>query len=515
VGKTTRRKAKGAAGATDAHEARLVLSLHLKRPRRQRRRLGSAADLAELSRRISRKDLAAERKRALAKPMAALRRFAKTHRMKVLEVDPPGCRVKLSVQSGDAGRIFATTLRRVEAGGVSYLYPVRRPRLPRALARFTDAVLGLDQRPVASRLRAMAGGNGRDGILPSEMARLYGMIVPGQGAGQCIGIVSPRGGYKPDDLKTACEAMGVPPPTVVEVNIGKGRNSFGADSEADKEVSLDLQVVAGVAPRARVVIYFTEPTEAGYADGVAQAVHDDVNRPSVIVFTWGESEDFWPKAARAALDATLGDAVRLGVTVVAAAGDDLATERRGDGEVHVDYPASSPYVLGCGGTEITLDAAGNAIAGEVVWNAGARGTGGGISDVFSVPSYQNGVDLPPSLNDGARRRGVPDVAAAASETNGYRIVLNGSEVVTGGTSAAAPLWAAFIAALNGQRGEPLGFVNQLLYKNRAWLRPITSGNNMMFGLGYSAGPGWNACAGLGVPVGQTITAAVAAAAAVA
>ena len=506
---------KTASGPQNASDGRIIFTFHLERPDRQRRRIGSGADLAELMRRISRKDLAAQRERALLGPIAAIRRFARSHRMKVLAVDPVQCRITLSARPRDVERAFATTFRQVDHAGAILYYPARRPRLPCALARFTDAVLGLDQRPVASRLRAMAGGDGRNGILPSEMARLYGMTVPGQGAGQCIGIVSPRGGYKPDDLKTACEAMGVPPPTVVEVNIGKGRNSFGADSEADKEVSLDLQVVAGVAPRARVVIYFTEPTEAGYADGVAQAVHNDVNRPSVIVFTWGESEDFWPKAARAALDATLGDAVRLGVTVVAAAGDDLATERRGDGEVHVDYPASSPYVLGCGGTEITLDAAGNAIAGEVVWNAGARGTGGGINDVFSVPSYQNGVDLPPSLNDGARRRGVPDVAAAASETNGYRIVLNGSEVVTGGTSAAAPLWAAFIAALNGQRGEPLGFVNQLLYKNRAWLRPITSGNNMMFGLGYSAGPGWNACAGLGVPVGQTITAAVAAAAAVA
>ncbi len=290
---------------------------------------------------------------------------------------------------------------------------------------------------------------------------------------------------------------------------------FGADAEADREVSLDLQVVAGVAPRVRIVIYFTEPTEAGYADGVAEAVHDNVNRPGVIVFTWGESEDFWPKPAREALDAALADAVRLGVTVVAAAGDDLATERRGDGKVHVDYPASSPYVLSCGGTEIALDAAGDAITSEVVWNAGARGTGGGISDVYQVPAYQKGLALPTSLNDGAVRRGVPDIAAAASETNGYRIVFNGGEIVTGGTSAAAPLWAAFIAALNGQRGETLGLMNRLLYGNPAWLRPITSGNNMMFGLGYSAGPGWNACAGLGVPIGAAIVAGSAVTAAVA
>jgi kumamolisin len=501
-----KRTAKAASGVTKAPDARLVVTLHLKRPRRGRRRPGSAADLAELSRRISRAEMAAERKHALAKPIAVIRRFAKSHRIKVLSVDPAQCRVTLSVRPRDAERAFAISLRKVAHDTGEYWHSTRRPRLPRALARVTQAVLGLDQRLVASRLRGMAGPNGVNGLLPSEMARLYGMTVAGQGAGQCIAIVSPRGGYDRGDLAAAATAMGLRVPTVVEVNVGKGRNAFGADSQADKEVSLDLQVVTGVAPRARIVIYFTEANESGYADGVAKAVHDSVNHPSVIVFTWGESEDFWPPPARAAMDATLADAVRLGITVVSAAGDDLATERRGDGRVHVDYPASSPYVLACGGTELTLNAAGNVIASEAVWNTGSRGTGGGISDIYPVPAFQKSVTLPPSLNDGAVRRGIPDIAAAASEVNGYRIVLNGAEIVTGGTSAAAPLWAAFIAALNAQRSESLGHVNQLLYQNPAWLRPITSGNNMMFGLGYSAGPGWNACAGLGVPIGQSLIA---------
>ncbi len=505
---TRKRKATSSSAGGHAADPRIVFTLHLKRPERQRRRPGSGADFAELMQRISREDLAAERKRTLAKPIAAIRRFARAHRLRVVAVDPVQCRVTLSARPRDAARAFATTMRQSEADGAACHHPSRRPRLPRALARVSVAVLGLDQRPVAPRLRGRVAADGRDGLYPSAMAALYGMTTPGQGAGQCIGIVSPKGGYSRADLAAACAAMGVAVPRVVEVNVGNGRNGFGADAEADKEVSLDLQVSAGVAPRARIVIYFTEGTEAGYADGVAAAVHDAVNRPSVIVFTWGESEDFWPPPARAAIDATLADAVRLGVTVVAAAGDDLATERRSDGQAHVDYPASSPYVLACGGTEIALNAAGTAIAGEVVWKAAPRGTGGGISDFYAVPSYQKTVALPPSLKDGAARRGLPDVAAAASETNGYRVVLNGQEIVTGGTSAAAPLWAAFIALLNAQRGEALGFVNPLLYANPQWLRAIVSGDNKMFGIGFSAGPapGWNACAGLGVPIGASIVA---------
>ena len=300
-------------------------------------------------------------------------------------------------------------------------------------------------------------------------------------------------------------------PAWVEVNVGKGRNAFGADPLADKEVSLDLQVVAGVAPQAKIVIYFTEGNESGYADGVAKAVHDAVNNPSVIVFTWGEiPEDFWPNPARLAMDANLAVRIRIGVTVVAATGDELATERR-DG-VHVDYPASSPYVLACGGTQLTLNATGDAIVDEVVWNAGAHGTGGGISDLYPVPAFQKLTALPPSLRDGGARRGIPDVAAAASETNGYRIVVDGEETVTGGTSAAAPLWVGFIVALNAQRRQTVGYLNPLLYENRGWFRQITSGNNKLFGVGYVAGPnpGWNACAGLGVPIGLSILAALSA-----
>jgi kumamolisin len=118
--------------------------------------------------------------------------------------------------------------------------------------------------------------------------------------------------------------------------------------------------------------------------------------------------------------------------------------------------------------------------------------------------------LPPSLNDGAMRRGVPDVAGAAAGVPGYRVVLNGAEAVKDGTSAVAPLWAALIAIANAQRGAPLGFINSALYSIPSLFRPIIQGNNRADGKGYDAGPGWNACTGLGVPRGADIIAALAA-----
>ena len=108
------------------------------------------------------------------------------------------------------------------------------------------------------------------------------------------------------------------------------------------------------------------------------------------------------------------------------------------------------------------------------------------------------------------RRGVPDVAAAAASRPGYRIVFNGAEVVKDGTSAAAPLWAGLIAIANAQRGAPLGFLNSVLYANPSWFRAITTGDNRVGDKGYEAGPGWNACTGLGVPKGADIVAALAA-----
>jgi kumamolisin len=304
--------------------------------------------------------------------------------------------------------------------------------------------------------------------------------------------------------------MKIPVPAVSHVFVGKGRNTFGADSPGDKEVSLDVQVLAGVAPEARLAIYFTENNEIGLADGVIEAIHDSTHRPSVIVITWGEPEVSWSsaerRAARTALDAALTDAVRLGITVVAAAGDDLATDRIVDNKAHVDYPAS---ILSCGGTRITLDASGTAITDEVVWNDGLRGTGGGISDLFLVPEFQKSAQVPPSVNDGRLGRGVPDAAAAASETNGYRIFLHGSEITTGSTSAAGPLWGAFIALLNEQRGKSLALsirINPVLYRDPGLLRPIIFGDNAIFGIGYKAGPGWSACTGLalGLPNNPTL-----------
>jgi kumamolisin len=491
----------------------LTLSVYLRHRRPVLRRPGSAIDFAELTRRVTLTGLRAERKRILKPIVARVRRFAERQGMTVRRVDWLGRCITLRAKAADAERAFSTRLRWIEDEGDRRYYPQRQPKMPKALRPIVHAVLGLDNRkPQLSRLRENVAAEGSNGLLPSQIAALYGLTAASRGAGQCIAIIEPAGGYRPDDLAKACKAMQIDPPKIVDIDVGKGRNNPGINAKADAEVALDIQVVAGVAPEAKIVVYFTELSEPGLVAGVCRAVHGP-ERPDVVIITWGEPETIWPDESRLGLDPVLQDTVRLGITVVATAGDDLARERMSGGKVYVNYPASSPYVLACGGTQITLDAAGSAISDEVVWNdRGVRGTGGGISEKYLMPSFQTAAHLPGSLNDGKAGRGVPDVAAAAAQVNGYRIFLDGADTVASGTSAVAPLWGAFIALINAERGKALGFVNERLYQAPGLLKPILSGDNIdtMSGLGYSAGPGpgWNACAGLGSPRGAAIVEAL-------
>lgn len=491
----------------------LILTVYLRHRLAVRRRPGSAIDFAELTSRVTLRDLKAERRKLLKRSIDRLRRFAKRQHMTVKAVDFLGRTVTLRAKAVDAERAFSTKLLWIDDGGDRRYYPRRAPRLPRQLKSIAHAVLGLDTRkPRLSRLRENADVmDDGSGLFPSEIARLYGLTAAGRGAGQCIAIIEPAGGYRSDDLAKACEAMRIPVPQILDIDVGNGRNTPGINAKADAEVALDIQVVAGVAPEARIVVYFTELSEPGLVAGVSRAVHGP-ERPHVIIITWGEPETSWPGESRLGLDPVLQDAVRLGITVLATAGDDLAWERMGGDKVYVNYPASSPYVLGCGGTSISLSADRTAIVNEVVWNdRGLRGTGGGISEEYLVPAFQAGAHMPGSLNDGKAGRGVPDVAAAAAQVNGYRMFLNGGPIIASGTSAVAPLWGAFIALLNAERGHALGFVNDRLYQLPNLLKPITAGDNIdaVSGLGYRAGPGWNACTGLGTPNGAAIIAALA------
>jgi kumamolisin len=281
---------------------------------------------------------------------------------------------------------------------------------------------------------------------------------------------------------------------------------------------LDIEVAAAVAPKAKIVVYFTADTsERDFLDAVTTAIHDTVNNPSVISISWGGPEQAATDTFQAQFDQALQSAAALGITVTVASGDSGAADEgpnEWDGLAHADFPASSPYALACGGTRITI-ADGN-ITGESVWNQQAADTesdsfgasGGGTSAVFQVPPYQKDSNVPVNVSTGKPGRGVPDVAGDADPNTGYLVRVDGQEFSIGGTSAVAPLWAALIALCNQSLGHRAGFINPILYANPSALNDITSGDNRVGPdrVGFDAGPGWDPCTGLGSPNGQKILA---------
>ena len=304
--------------------------------------------------------------------------------------------------------------------------------------------------------------------------------------------------------------MGLPAPTVTAIGVSGGVNSPGTDPNADGEVALDVQVAGGAAPGAKLAVYFAPNTDQGFVDAITQAVHDAANKPSVMSISWGSPESGWTQQAVAAMTSAFQDAAQAGVSVFAASGDGLATDGQTDGKPHVDFPASSPWVVGCGGTAV--QASGGALTGETVWNSNGGGTGGGVSDLFTVPAYQSGVKIPAEVHTHASHkhpratggRGVPDVAADADPDTGYRVVVDGKAEVIGGTSAAAPLWSGLFALVNEAAGKSVGQPHPTLYANPAAFNDVTKGNNKSGSIGYSAGPGWDACTGLGTPKGAAV-----------
>jgi kumamolisin len=341
---------------------------------------------------------------------------------------------------------------------------------------------------------------------PNEVAKIYD-YPPGGGSGQCIGIIELGGGFRLDDLNNYFSSLNLKQPQVIAVSVDGGTNSPTTPDSADGEVMLDIEVAGAIAPAAKIVVYFTPNTDRGFLDAVTTAVHDSTNQPSVISISWGSAESQWTTQALTNMDEAFQSAAAMGVTVCVAAGDNGSSDGINDGQNHVDFPASSPFVLACGGS--TLQAPNDKIVNEVVWNdlsTDEGATGGGVSDVFPLPAYQNGFDVP-EPTDQAGGRGVPDVAGDADPNTGYNILVDGESTVIGGTSAVAPLWAALVALINEDTGKPIGYLNPLIYNQaveNSGFHDITEGNNGAF----SAADGWDPCTGLGSPDGTKLMGAL-------
>jgi kumamolisin len=430
--------------------------------------------------------------------------------------------VVLSGTVSDFNKAFGVTLQNWEHAGGTYRGRTGHVHIPKDLEGIISGVFGLDNRifarPHFRRLHpsANAAGTPFAGFKPTDVAGFYNFPSGVDGSGQVVGIIELGGGYRPEDLSAYARQIGVPAPKVRAVSVDNGRNAPSTVQSADGEVMLDIEVVASIAPGAAIVVYFAAgATDRDFLDAISQAVHDAANNPGVISISWGGPESSATASFQTAFDDVLQSAAALGITVTVASGDSGAADEGPndwDGTVHVDFPASSPNALACGATNIQV--ANGAITREQVWNQNSADTqdnsfgasGGGISTVFPVPAYQSAAQLPVNVSTQKAGRGVPDVSGNGDPASGYLVRVDGQEFPIGGTSAVAPLWAGLITLVNQKLGHRSGFINPILYANPGALRDVTQGSNRVGAqeLGYAAGPGWDACTGLGSPDGQKL-----------
>ncbi|MES2222873.1 MAG: S53 family peptidase [Acidobacteriota bacterium] len=446
---------------------------------------------------------------ASAEAFDQLRQFAEQHGLAV-DANASSLDRRTLVLTGTAAQMqqaFGVELQQVEHDGRHYRIHAQPATMPQECASMVDAVLGLDTRPQAqSHLRKLKDLRPAAAVsqsyLPRQVAQIYSFPTDVDGSGETIGILELGGGYTTTDIQKYFKNQNITPPKVVAVSVDGGTNSPTNANGPDAEVMLDIDVAASVAPGAKIAVYFTPNTDQGFVDALTTAIHDTANHPSVISISWGGPESNWTQQAIKALDDACQSAAALGVSITVACGDSGSTDGVSDGSNHVDFPASSPHVLACGGTKITTS--GTTLKDEVVWNDEAQSggaTGGGVSTVFPLPAWQQNANVP-GATSGGKGRGVPDVAGDAAPATGYSIEVDGQTEVVGGTSAVAPLWAGLIALLNQKLGKPVGFLNPQIYPllGSAAFRDITQGTNGT----YKAAAGWDACTGLGSPMGTTL-----------
>lgn len=413
-------------------------------------------------------------------------------------------------------------------------------QVPAELNGIVTGVFGLDQRRVARRKMATApihttAAHGLAPMTPADLEQHYN-FPPGDGQGQVVAIAEFGGGYFPDDVAAFSKKNGLPAANVKVQSVNLPALTLAQikqlppdqqqqEFDMSGEVMMDIQIVAGLCPKATIIVYFATFDEKGWVDLMSQVVSGNPSTPVSLSISWGLAEDDpnWSAAARTAINQRMQAAAMQGITVCVASGDDGSGDQLTDGKGHVDFPSSSPFVLSVGGTMLTTASSHK----EVVWwqspgrrtNKGGGATGGGVSTLFARPTWQN-VNVT-SINPGSiTGRIIPDIAALSGPPF-YDLILLGQDAPNGGTSASTPLWAALIARINAKlpAAKQQQFLAPLLYQAGTNGKPrgqsgcidITSGQNASHpqpGKGYTAQKGYDAVTGWGVPNGNALLTAL-------
>jgi kumamolisin len=486
---------------------------------------------------------------ASAHDLELIEDFCRSNRLKVEKVYPDR---RIVTASGPARRMNSAFC--IDLGYYRSPTEIYRGRegdifVPQLLEPIIQTVVGLEKRPLHRdrnlvRLGASIADNGpraqsTSTIDPKTVLRFYNFPA-GNGSGQTVGVLELAGGYvtdkagRPADIDAYLDMLRLPRPIVVSVNAGARNRMAGSKrnvepGDPDVEVTLDIAMAAAAAPAVKIAVYFAPNHIRGLVSGLAAAIHDRVNSPSVISISWGSNESGWTDATCGAFHELLRDAASLGITVLASSGDDGTNAGAFDGKPHVNYPASDPWVTACGGTVVRKRSGQRTV--EHSWGH----SGGGFSKKYRQPRWQDRVSFPPSVH--RRSRGVPDVAGNAG--TGYNLVVYGTPTTrlrmsagndgssqakfvgpVTGTSAVAPLYAGLLALINGRLSQRVGYLNPSLYLiglrrrqktfrkpfdrvvvtnayQRTIVDPKTGAPIQLSTPGFAAIGNWNAVTGLG------------------
>ncbi|MET9076485.1 S53 family peptidase [Streptomyces sp. NPDC004232] len=415
-----------------------------------------------------------------------LRHYLRSQGVTVGTVHSGNLLVDASGTAAQLEKAFGTKLStwKDATSGRSFYANDTAPTLPSSIASIVSDVAGLNNRlqlhrQAPSTVRPHNGPGG--GYTPAQLKGGYNVSGTYTGSGQKIALLE-FDGFQQSNI-TAYDnnyGLGSPAPTVQKVDGGSG-----ALGDGQVEVELDIEVLHAIAPKANVTVFEGPNSDAGEVDTYQAIVDSGIPTTSI---SWGAAESARTTSGINAVDAVFKAGAAQGLGFYAASGDS-GSDDAGDGGTSVDYPASDPYVTGVGGTKLTVTSS-NAFSKEVAWSGG----GGGKSSVFKIPSWQTAVQK----SAGGGYRQVPDVSAHANPSPGVSIYSQGSWSSVGGTSAAAPEWAAF-AALYNQRAAAagkanLGFADPALYSaSGTGFHDITSGSNGA----YSAATGWDFTTGWG------------------
>ena len=313
-----------------------------------------------------------------------------------------------------------------------------------------------------------------------QIASIYKFPSGSTGKNQVVGIIELGGGFNIADIQAYYKNLGYTSvPNIISVSVDGAVNN-PSDISNSYEVVLDIEIIAGIAPDAKIVVYFAPNTTKGFYNAISAAINDTVNKPTAISISWGSPESNWSTNNMTLFDNLFASASAKNINIFAASGDNNSSD--GLVGLNVDFPSSSPNIISCGGTTLTLN---GSTRKEIAWSSG----GGGFSKFFGIPSYQSNI----SNISIVQKRGTPDICGNADPSTGYRIFINGTYNIIGGTSAVSPLWAGLILLLQEKVG-PIKNLHNLLYTHvsNSCFDILTGSNGA-----YSSIIGWDACTGIG------------------